>query len=62
MFQRKRKREENENGNKKQKNIRLIITYDYVKKMYLVEWDDLTRTWEGSVPNNFQNINMSYIS
>jgi hypothetical protein len=62
MFQTKRKRVEDDKKPKKKKVIRLIIMYDNIKNKYLVEWDDLTRTWEESVPNNFQNSNSTYIS
>jgi hypothetical protein len=47
---------------KDKKEIKNIIVYNRVTNKYLVEWSDLTRTWEENVPKNFHNTNSSYIS
>jgi hypothetical protein len=47
MFTNKKRRLE-ETDQKKQ--IKNVITYDKIRQEFLVEWDDLSRTWESSIP------------
>lgn len=59
----KRKLEESKT---KERKIKDIIRYDKERVEYLVEWDDFTRSWENSLPNDiltkYREKVMSYIS
>ncbi len=65
MFQTKKRKLE-DNLSKQTKIIKNIITFDKTRYMYLVEWDDMTRTWEEYIPTEvliqYRERVLSYIS
>jgi hypothetical protein len=64
MFQNKKRKIEE--GKKPEKKIKNIIMFDKVLNEYLVEWNDLTRSWQYNIPQEFiiqyREKLMSYIS